>query len=140
MAHTLHLPPTPHPRTSFWLGGAEFSVVNCMYQTSLTQFNELYELSIDRSERAGAPSKRIHNIIEHLTYEVTRAGGTGSSCLALGGGAIVAWCSDRSVAAGWIAASGHNKMHASCYRAPSKLTNCAISVPWLNLHKAIWQP
>ncbi len=41
-----------------------------MYQTSLAQFNELYELSIDRSERASMPSKRINNIIEYMTYEI----------------------------------------------------------------------
>lgn len=49
---------------------AEFSVVNCMYQTSLVQFNELYEKSIDASEKASMPSKRIANIIEHMTYEI----------------------------------------------------------------------
>lgn len=36
-------------------------------QTSLAQFVELYELSIDHSERAVLPAKRIANIIEHLT-------------------------------------------------------------------------
>eukprot|EP00887_Chlorella_sp_A99_P001633 scaffold8.g1633.t1 len=69
---------------------AEFSVVNCMYQagcwwwgwgggvggggremrTSLTQFNELYEASIDSSEHAVLPAKRIHAIIEHMTWEI----------------------------------------------------------------------
>lgn len=49
---------------------AEFSVVNCMYQTSLAQFNELYEQAIDRSEKASMPSKRINNIIEYMTYEI----------------------------------------------------------------------
>jgi len=49
---------------------AEFAVVSCMYQTSLAQFNELYEKAIDGSERAGLPSKRIANIIEHMTYEI----------------------------------------------------------------------
>ena len=39
-------------------------------QTSLAQFNELYELSIDQSERAVLPAKRIHNILEHMTYEI----------------------------------------------------------------------
>lgn len=41
-----------------------------MYQTSLAQFNELYELSIDNSEKASLPSKRIANVIEHMTYEI----------------------------------------------------------------------
>lgn len=36
-------------------------------QTSLAQFVELYEQSIDHSERAVLPAKRIANIIEHLT-------------------------------------------------------------------------
>ena len=36
-------------------------------QTSLAQFVELYEQSIDNSERAVLPAKRIANIIEHLT-------------------------------------------------------------------------
>jgi dynein heavy chain len=49
---------------------AEFSTVNCMYQTSLAQFMELYEAAIDRAEQAAMPSKRIHNIVEYLTYSV----------------------------------------------------------------------
>lgn len=36
-------------------------------QTSLAQFVELYEKSIDESERATLPAKRIHNIQEHMT-------------------------------------------------------------------------
>ena len=39
-------------------------------QTSLAQFNEQYELSIDQSEKAVLPAKRIHAIIEHMTYEI----------------------------------------------------------------------
>ena len=34
------------------------------------QFNALYEDSIDKSERAALPSKRMTNIIDHLTWEV----------------------------------------------------------------------
>ena len=41
-----------------------------MYQTSLAQFNELYEHSIDNSEKASLPSKRIANIIEQMTYDI----------------------------------------------------------------------
>lgn len=41
-----------------------------MYQTSLSQFNELYEGAIDRSERASVPSRRIANIIDYMTYEI----------------------------------------------------------------------
>lgn len=62
--------PVAHRATLVYFLIAEFTVVNCMYQTSLAQFNTLYELSIDRSERATMPSKRIHNIIEFLTYEI----------------------------------------------------------------------
>jgi dynein heavy chain len=49
---------------------AEFSNVNVMYQTSLKQFNQLYEGAIDHSEKAVMPSKRINNIIEYLTYSL----------------------------------------------------------------------
>jgi hypothetical protein len=35
-----------------------------------SQFNELYEKAIDGSERANLPSKRIANILEHMTYEI----------------------------------------------------------------------
>ena len=48
---------------------AEFATVNCMYQTSLAQFVELYEASIDQSERAVLAARRAHNIVEHLTWE-----------------------------------------------------------------------
>lgn len=49
---------------------AEFSTVNCMYQTSLAQFMALYEAAIDRADKAAMPSKRIANIVEYLTYSV----------------------------------------------------------------------
>lgn len=62
--------PVAHRATLIYFLIAEFSVVNCMYQTSLAQFNELYELSIDHSEKASMPSKRIANVIEHMTYEI----------------------------------------------------------------------
>jgi len=62
--------PVAHRATLVYFLIAEFTVVNCMYQTSLAQFNQLYELSIDRSDKANMPSKRINNIIEYLTYEI----------------------------------------------------------------------
>lgn len=62
--------PVAHRATLVYFLIAEFTVVNCMYQTSLAQFNQLYELSIERSDKANMPSKRIHNIIEYLTYEI----------------------------------------------------------------------
>lgn len=34
------------------------------------QFNSLYQGSIDSSEKAALPAKRINNIIELMTYEI----------------------------------------------------------------------
>lgn len=49
---------------------AEFSCVNVMYQTSLKQFNRLYEGAIDHAEKAVMPSKRIANISDYLTFSL----------------------------------------------------------------------
>ena len=46
--------------------------VNCMYQTSLNQFLELFDNSMDRSEKTPHTLKRIAFIIDYLTYEVYR--------------------------------------------------------------------
>ena len=62
--------PVAHRATLVYFLIAEYSVVNCMYQTSLNQFNQLYELAIDNSEKATLPSKRINNIIDYMTYEI----------------------------------------------------------------------
>ncbi|XP_068084800.1 dynein axonemal heavy chain 8 [Anabrus simplex] len=50
----------------------EMSKVNCMYQTSLVQFLERFDLSMERSDKTPLPSKRIYNIIEYLTFEIFR--------------------------------------------------------------------
>ncbi|KAL6769277.1 DHC15 [Auxenochlorella protothecoides x Auxenochlorella symbiontica] len=46
----------------------DFSVVNCMYQTSLAQFTALYERSIDQADRSVVPAKRVLHITDHFTY------------------------------------------------------------------------
>ncbi|CAG9816206.1 unnamed protein product [Phaedon cochleariae] len=46
------------------------AMVNVMYQTSLVQFLERFDLSMLRSEKTPLVSKRIVNIIDYLTYEI----------------------------------------------------------------------
>ncbi|XP_044594901.1 dynein axonemal heavy chain 8 [Cotesia glomerata] len=46
--------------------------VNCMYQTSLVQFLERFDISLTRSEKTPINARRINFIIEYLTYEVFR--------------------------------------------------------------------
>ncbi|XP_018048480.1 PREDICTED: dynein heavy chain 8, axonemal [Atta colombica] len=44
--------------------------VNCMYQTSLVQFLERFDISIARSEKSPITQRRINHIIEFLTYDI----------------------------------------------------------------------
>ncbi|XP_072395911.1 dynein axonemal heavy chain 8 [Diabrotica undecimpunctata] len=46
------------------------SMVNYMYQTSLVQFLERFDLSMYRSEKSPIIARRIVNIIDYLTYEI----------------------------------------------------------------------
>jgi len=46
----------------------EMSNVNCMYQTSLTQFLVLFNDSMDKAEKNPLASKRSANIIDTMTY------------------------------------------------------------------------
>ena len=46
----------------------EMSMVNCMYQTSLVQFLEIFDLSMSRSAKSPVTNKRINSIIEYLTF------------------------------------------------------------------------
>lgn len=50
----------------------EMTMVNNMYQTSLVQFLERFDLSMARSDKSPVPSRRMNYIIEYLTYEVFR--------------------------------------------------------------------
>jgi len=44
------------------------SSVNCMYQTSLRQFLQLFDFAMTQSNRSPFTTRRIQNIIEYLTY------------------------------------------------------------------------
>ncbi|KAL7522596.1 hypothetical protein ACHAWX_007291 [Stephanocyclus meneghinianus] len=50
----------------------EMSLVNVMYQTSLTQFLELFMGSMDKAEKSSLASKRVSNIVETMTYMTYR--------------------------------------------------------------------
>ena len=47
---------------------AEMSMVNVMYQTSLKQFLQLFDESMELGAPSPIPSKRIQNIIEYCTF------------------------------------------------------------------------
>ncbi|XP_015430178.1 PREDICTED: dynein heavy chain 8, axonemal [Dufourea novaeangliae] len=50
----------------------DMALVNCMYQTSLVQFLERFDISMERSEKSPVNQRRINYIIDYLTYEIFR--------------------------------------------------------------------
>ncbi|CAL8073408.1 unnamed protein product [Calicophoron daubneyi] len=50
----------------------EMSMVNCMYQTSLPQFLNLFDISLVKAEKSPVTLKRITNIVEYMTHSVWR--------------------------------------------------------------------
>jgi dynein heavy chain len=50
----------------------DLSLVNCMYQTSLDQFLDRFEGSMDVAEKASLLTQRVNNIIETMTYMLYR--------------------------------------------------------------------
>lgn len=46
----------------------DMTQVNSMYQTSLDQFQVLFDRSMEIAEKAGLASKRVNNIIDSMTY------------------------------------------------------------------------
>ena len=50
----------------------DMSLVNHMYQTSLDQFQTLFDKSMDVAEKAALASKRVSNITDAMTYTVYR--------------------------------------------------------------------
>ena len=50
----------------------DLSLVNHMYQTSLDQFQTLFDKSVDIADKAAFASKRVVNIAEAMTYTVYR--------------------------------------------------------------------
>jgi len=55
-----------------YFGIVEMSMVNWMYNTSLTQFLQKFDESIEVAEKASVPQERVKNITHKLTYLVYR--------------------------------------------------------------------
>ena len=71
---TVHLDACAHTHTNTHTHTHTHTHIFTTHTSSIihtrTQFNQLYEQAIDRSDKANMPSKRIHNIIEYMTYEI----------------------------------------------------------------------
>eukprot|EP01041_Mallomonas_annulata_P002980 gene2980-5847_t len=50
----------------------DMSHVNCMYQTSLDQFQKLFDKSMDFAEKALVAGRRVNNIVETMTFMLYR--------------------------------------------------------------------
>jgi len=50
----------------------EMSMVNCMYQTSLNQFLDVFDESMERAEKSPHNTKRIANVMDCLTFDAFR--------------------------------------------------------------------
>ena len=50
----------------------EMSLVNVMYQTSLNQFLNIFDVSMARSGKSPVTARRVNNIIQYLTFESFR--------------------------------------------------------------------
>ena len=50
----------------------EMSLVNWMYNTSLNQFLQKFDESVEKADKAPTPNERVKNIIKSLTYTVYR--------------------------------------------------------------------
>lgn len=48
----------------------KMSLVNNMYQTSLVQFLERFDYSLNNADKSPIPFKRINSIVEYLTYDI----------------------------------------------------------------------
>lgn len=48
-------------------------MINWMYNSSLSQFLEQFELSVHKSEKVQPTHKRVEKIVDYLTYQVTKS-------------------------------------------------------------------
>lgn len=57
----------------------EASLICWMYNSSLAQFLEQFDISVYRSEKAQPTHKRVEKIVEYLTYQVSSSCGKNAS-------------------------------------------------------------